>query len=179
MKALIFNGALKTGPSSTSSRLTNYLKEQLNNEEIKSDIFQIEDAKIPLFHPSLLKEPPISVQRMDTLFRDADFHIWMAPLYHGNIPGVMKNCLDWLEVSANEPIPYLMGKIVGLICWANGVQAMQGINAMDAIARALRAWVAPYSIAIRREDLFDNNGDINIEQKNHFKTLLQLMTWRC
>jgi hypothetical protein len=52
----------------------------------------------------------------------------------------MKNCLDWLEVTANRYEPYLTDKTIGLVCWADGLQAMQGINAMDVIAKSLRAW---------------------------------------
>ncbi len=94
---------------------------------------------------------------MAQMFTSADLHIWLAPLYHGSIPGVMKNCLDWLEVTANRYEPYLTDKTVGLICWADGLQAMQGINAMDAIAKSLRAWPLPFSVPIVRSALFDGN----------------------
>ncbi|MBB2949449.1 hypothetical protein FHR29_000181 [Sphingobacterium sp. JUb56] len=39
---------------------------------------------------------------------------------------------------------------MGLVCWADGVQAMQGINTMDAIAKSLRAWPLPYSVPISK-----------------------------
>lgn len=69
----------------------------------------------------------------------------------------MKNCLDWLEVTANRYEPYLTDKTVGLVCWADGLQAMQGINAMDVIAKSLRAWPLPFSVPIVRSALFDGD----------------------
>ncbi|WP_238555272.1 hypothetical protein [Chryseobacterium sp. P1-3] len=70
----------------------------------------------------------------------------------------MKNCLDWLEITANRYEPYLTDKTVGLVCWAEGLQAMQGINTMDAIAKSLRAWPLPFSVPIIRSSLFHNDN---------------------
>ncbi len=177
MRALIFTGALEREESSTSARLSNYLKTQLESKGIETDIFKIADSGVPLFDVSLIDRPPIGVQRMNLLFRNADFHIWMTPLYHGSMTGVMKNCLDWLEINSDEPIPYLTGKVVGLICWADGVQAIQGINAMDSVVKALRAWVAPYSIAILRKELFNEQNEISDDYKIRFNKLIQLLKW--
>lgn len=115
---------------------------------------------------------------MNNLFREADIHFWLAPLYHGSIPGVMKNCLDWLEVSAKKNNPYLTDKTVGLVCWADGVQAMQGINTMDAIAKSLRAWPLPYSVPISKKELFDPNisGEISQTYKDRLNLLINLAT---
>ncbi len=76
----------------------------------------------------------------------------------------MKNCLDWLEVTANRYEPYLTDKTVGLVCWADGLQAMQGINAMDAIAKSLRAWPLPFSVPIVRSALFDGEQPTEISE---------------
>ncbi|MEH0153019.1 NAD(P)H-dependent oxidoreductase [Limibacter armeniacum] len=175
MKALIFNGALERRENATSERLSRFLSEYLHELGIETSIFKIADAGIPLFDVSLQKTPN-SVVVMNHVFREADVHIWLTPLYHGSMTGVMKNCLDWLQYSANLPKPYLIGKIIGLVCWADGVQAMQGINAMDAVAKALRAWTAPLSIPIERSKLFDENGEISSHYKDRFTTLLQLLT---
>ena len=66
--------------------------------------------------------------------------------------------------------------MVGLVCWADGGQAMQGINAMDAVAKSLRAWTAPYSVPIQRKDLFDNEGKISPPYEERFGRLLHLLT---
>ncbi|MCQ9636712.1 NAD(P)H-dependent oxidoreductase [Chryseobacterium sp. WG23] len=161
MKALIFNGSLERRAESTSGHISNYFADHLKTMGIQTEIFTLADSGIPLFDLSLTKTP-LAVERMAQLFTDADLHIWLAPLYHGSIPGVMKNCLDWLEVTAGRYEPYLTDKTVGLICWADGLQAMQGINAMDAIAKSLRAWPLPFSVPIVRSALFDSDHKTEI-----------------
>jgi len=154
MKVLLFSGALERRPQSTSGLLSTYLLNRLHELGIEAEVFNLAESGIPLFDLTLSKTP-IAVEVMLNKFREADAHIWLSPLYHGSIPGLMKNCLDWLELSARMPKPYLLDKVIGLISWADGAQAMQGINAMDAIAKSLRAWPLPYSIPILKSTLLD------------------------
>src|SRR5690606_22537650 len=119
MKALIFNGALERRPLSTSSTISAYLAKNLEINNIETEIFNLAESGIPLFDSTLTKTPK-GVEIMNHLFLEADVHFWLAPLYHGSIPGVMKNCLDWLEISARNIRPYLTDKTIGLICWADG-----------------------------------------------------------
>ncbi|MBX2925722.1 MAG: NAD(P)H-dependent oxidoreductase [Chitinophagaceae bacterium] len=177
MKALIFNGALERRENAASERLSDFLKEQLTRLGVETNVFRIAESGIPLFDITL-KNTPHSVVVMNHIFREADVHIWLTPLYHGSMTGVMKNCLDWLEYSAKLPQPYLTGKIIGLVCWADGVQAMQGINAMDAVAKSLRAWTAPLSIPIQRSELFDDKGVITEKYRARFEKLLDIIVQR-
>lgn len=80
----------------------------------------------------------------------ADALILSSPLYHGSVSGLMKNVLDWLEVLHGKNPPYLAYKPVGLICVAGGAQALQGINAMEQIVRALRGWTIPFVVPVLR-----------------------------
>ncbi|MDQ8750610.1 NADPH-dependent FMN reductase [Elizabethkingia miricola] len=175
MKAIIFNGALERKPLSTSGALSDYISEKLKESGVESKIFNLVDSGIPLYDTTL-KNVPHGVEVMNALFLEADVHFWLAPLYHGSIPGVMKNCLDWLEVSANNAQPYLTDRKVGLVCWADGVQAMQGINAMDAIAKSLRAWTLPFSVPIARGSLYEEgqSGVISQEYKNKLDLLIKI-----
>lgn len=174
MKALIFTGALERREDSTSERLSTYLSEELTAKGVETTLFKIADSGVPLFDITL-KNLPLSVELMSIQFLEADVHIWLTPLYHGSMTGVMKNCLDWLECTAGYPKPYLTGKKVGLVCWADGVQAMQGINAMDGVAKSLRAWTVPYSVPIQRFDLFDENGVISDNYRGRLEMLMQLL----
>ncbi|WP_422354924.1 NADPH-dependent FMN reductase [Roseivirga pacifica] len=174
MKALIFNGALERRANSTPEQLSNHLAEQLQALGAEAQVFNIAESGIPLFDMSITQTPR-SVERMNLLFREADVHIWLTPLYHGSMTGAMKNCLDWLEYSAKLPEPYLTGKMIGLVCWADGVQAMQGINAMDSVAKSLRAWTLPYSVPIQRNQLFNAEGGISEGYKNRFQIMLDLL----
>lgn len=174
MKVLIFNGALERRENATPMVISNYLKEELDHHSTQVEVFHIAESGVPLFDTTIEKTPS-GVEVMNHKFREADVHIWLTPLYHGGMTGVMKNCLDWLEYSSKLPNPYLTGKKVGLVCWADGVQAIQGINSMEAVAKALRAWVVPYSVAIHKPDLFDGDGNISVQYKERFKLLIELL----
>lgn len=117
-------------------------------------VFNLNGASIPLLD---LKhsEAPTSVKQMTEQFLSADLHFWLSPLYHGSIPGAMKNCLNWLEITARLQKPYLTDKKVGLICWADGSQALNGIATMENITKSLRAWSIPYTVPIIRSDCMD------------------------
>ncbi|HBU78131.1 MAG TPA: NADPH-dependent FMN reductase [Muricauda sp.] len=174
MKVLIFNGAVERTENSTAKQLSCYLETVLVKLGVETCVFDISDYDIPVFEVPMTPVPQ-SVIRMNQIFREADVHIWLSPLYHGGMTGAMKNCLDWMEYSSKESVPYLSGKVVGLVCWAHGVQAIQGITAMDAVARALRAWTAPLSIPIQRTELYDDRGNICQKYRERFDLLIQLL----
>lgn len=177
MKAIIFNGSMDNRPESAPGRISQFFKEKLDECGVQTEVFNLADAGIPMFDLTLSKTP-LAVERMTQLFLEADTHFWLAPLYHGSIPGVMKNCLDWLEVTSGHYQPYLTDKTVGLVCWADGLQAMQGINTMDVIAKSLRAWPLPFSIPIIRSALYDaeDPAKISLMYSDKFEKLIHMAT---
>jgi len=148
---LLFNGSRHNKTNSFNQDIYNYLYEQCEQNDLSVREFDLSEVSIPQFDPFARSTPP-EVFEMIELFREEELQIWLAPLYHGSIPGVMKNALDWLELTSNEAVPYLSDKKVGMICIADGLFAIQGINAMNAIAHTLRAWVLPYSIPINKSE---------------------------
>ena len=85
--------------------------------------------------------------------------IWCTPLYHGTVPGSFKNTIDWLELLSGETPSYLSDKVVALMATAGGEQALQAINTMEFIVRALRGWTLPLTLPIARADeAFDGAG---------------------
>ncbi|HEX9502985.1 MAG TPA: NADPH-dependent FMN reductase [Patescibacteria group bacterium] len=174
MKILLFNGALERRTTGTSHQITGYFKNKLQSEGAEVTVFNLSSASIPFFDITL-HTTPIAAQVMTETFRSADLHIWLTPLYHGSMTGIMKNCLDWLEISAKETTPYLTDKVVGLVCWADGGQAMQGITAMDAVAKSLRAWTLPYAIPAVRSSLYDHEGNISKEYQMKFDRMNKLL----
>lgn len=153
MNVLLFNGCSDTRPETTGRKITAYLHQLLIDKGYTVSAVNVSDAHIPFFE---LRQPhPVSaVEEMVSAFLQSDLQIWLTPLYHGGMTGAMKNCLDWLELTSRNEKPYLTDKVVGLVCWADGGQAMQGINAMDAVAKALRAWVIPYTVPLVKNQLY-------------------------
>ena len=175
MNVLIFNGSYERSTDSISHRITTYFKSVLEEKDVSVSVFHMAHAKIPIFDVDN-RDVPESVVNMNEAFRNADVHIWLTPLYHGSMTGSMKNALDWMELSAKRPDPYLTNKVVGLVCWADGGQAMQGINAMDSVAKALRAWVLPYCIpAVRRLLTDSDTGNITAEYSKKFDLMTRLL----
>jgi len=175
MNILLFNGSFERNAASISHRITKYFKTNLEEKDVNVSVYNVADANIPIFDVENSAVPD-SVVKMNEIFREADVHIWLTPLYHGSLTGSMKNALDWMELSASEPEPYLTNKIVGLVCWADGGQAMQGINAMESVAKALRAWTLPYCIpAVRRLLTDESTGNITEEYSRKFDLMTKLL----
>ncbi len=174
MRLLIFNGAPESSVSNFSHKIIEHFRTCFQGKNIEIIVYNLAENHLPVLEIPF-KEIPENVKQMARLFSESDVQIWLSPLYHGGIPGSMKNCLDWLELTSKNPKPYLSSQIIGLICWADGVQAMQGINNMDAIAKALRAWVLPYSVPILRKDLIVEN-QLNPIYQERFSLMANLIS---
>lgn len=175
MNVLIFNGTMDSSSYTTANRLSAYFEEQFRLKGFSTEVFSPAGGHIPFFEYPKGEMPP-AVQGMCEAFCHADVHVWLTPLYHGSMTGIMKNALDWLEMTSKRSNPYLTGKVVALVSWGDGSQAMQGINAMDAVAKALRAWVLPFSVPIMKEHLYDAEGrDFTAPYKNKFDKLISLL----
>ena len=176
MKVLLFNGCSDPRPESTGRRISDYLCRQLSERGFSVARVNVSDAHIPFFE--LRQSHPVeAVGEMCDAFLQSDLQIWLTPLYHGGMTGAMKNCLDWLELTSRLEKPYLTDKVVGLVCWADGGQAMQGINAMDAVAKALRAWVIPYTVALVKDQLYTDahRRELAVEHTRKLDRLLGLL----
>ena len=176
MNVLLFNGCSDTRPETTGRKISAYLRSELVDKGYSVSDVNVSEAHIPFFELRQPQPGPV-VQEMCEAFLQADLQVWLTPLYHGGMTGAMKNCLDWLELTAHREKPYLTDKVVGLVCWADGGQAMQGINAMDAVAKALRAWVIPYTVPLVKGQLYADahRGEIAAEQTRKLDRLVALL----
>lgn len=173
MKAILFNGSLDEEAFRTSRRLTQYFADQFEALNIEVKQLHLSDFQIPIYNPRE-KSVPDSVIAFAQAFVDSDIQIWLSPLYHGGMTGVMKNALDWLEITAANQPAYLTNKVIGLTCWSAGNQAMQGIQSMDNIVKALRGWSLPYQIPISNMDLYHDN-DLSSFYKSKMKLMVELL----
>lgn len=122
-------------------------------EVIRFDVFAMD---LPLYRYGAR---PASVEPFIEAVRRAHGMIWCSPLYHGTVPGSFKNAIDWLELLSGDDPPYLTNKVVALMATASGDQALQAINTMEFIVRALRGWTLPLTAPVTRSDeAFDASG---------------------
>ena len=90
-----------------------------------------------------------SAQRLVQLLREADGIVIASPSYHGSIPGLLKNALDYTEDMRSDERPYFDGRAVGCVVCAEGIQAMgTTLFTLRSIVHALRGWPTPYSATI-------------------------------
>lgn len=171
MKALIFNGSLDQEAFRTSRRIAQYYADQFQSLGIEVEQVHLSDYQIPIFHPRAVEPTPESVLKFVEAFTSSTIQVWLSPLYHGGMAGVMKNALDWLELTSSNQPAYLTNKVVGLGCWSGGNQAMQGIQSMDNVAKALRAWTLPFQISMNSSDMYEDN-----DLSGFYKSKIKLMT---
>ena len=172
---LLFNGSLHNHEDSFYSMVYNYVYEQSEENGFSVNQVDLSKKKIRMFDP-YNQTPTDEVNELIEAFAGEDLQIWMAPLYHGSIPGVMKNALDWLQLTTNNDSPYLTNRKIGLICTSDGTFGIQGINTMISIAHTLRAWVLPYSIPINKLDALSRDpNQLASYYQDKIKLMIQLM----
>ena len=97
----------------------------------------------------MVKTRSDSSLRLVKLLREADGIVIASPSYHGSIPGLLKNALDYTEDMRSDPRPYFDGRAVGCVVCAEGIQAMgTTLFTLRSIVHALRGWPTPYSATI-------------------------------
>ncbi|MBO0330305.1 NADPH-dependent FMN reductase [[Muricauda] lutisoli] len=174
MRVLVFNGTNST-KSNAANHIVDYFKATLQGMGVEVVVFNLAENSIPFFSEDSEGVPP-SVLKMVELFRSCERHIWFSPLYHGGMTGAMKNCLDWLIVSAREKEPYLSHIKVALICWAYGGNASTGVDNMRVVANTLRAWTLPYSVPIVIQDLYaKDTKTLAVEYQDKFERMMTLL----
>ncbi len=107
---------------------------------------------------------PEDVFKLRQTVQQAHGIILGTPEYHGGYSGVLKNALDLMGFSEFQ------GKVVGLVAVAGGqTGAINSLNGLRTVSRALRAWVIPLQVSIPQAwKVFDDSGEIkdsNLEDR--------------
>jgi FMN reductase len=117
-------------------------------------------ARLPIFDPRAGAAADDAQAELAEAIRAADGMIVASPGYHGSLSGVVKNALDTLELTRDDPAPYFQGRPVGIIITADGWQAAgTALMAVRAIIHAMRGWPTPFGAALNATtNLFDEAG---------------------
>ena len=111
-----------------------------------TELFSVRDLALPLYEPGM--RVPQSIEQLCDAVEGCHGMIWSSPLYHESVSGAFKNAIDWLQHLAERDVPYLYGKVVGLVSTAGGVNGLQAINTMEFSVRALRGFAVPLVLPI-------------------------------
>ena len=133
------------------------------------------DLLMDPYDPMVKTRSP-NAQRLVQLLREADGIVIASPSYHGSIPGLLKNALDYTEDLRSDERPYFDGRAVGCVVCAEGIQAMgTTLFTLRSIVHALRGWPTPYSATINSSTKpFEPDGQLREETVvNQLKTVAQ------
>jgi NAD(P)H-dependent FMN reductase len=129
VRILAISGSLQA--RSTNTALVQ-LASALSSDAIRVEVFPSLDA-LPYFNPEIDVEPaPPGVRHLRERVAAVDGVLIASPEYAHEMPGVLKNALDWL-VSSGE----LYGKRIALVCAAPSAE--RGMYARQALAQTLGA----------------------------------------
>ncbi len=138
MKVLAISGSLRKG--SYNSAIVNSLKTLHPHVEIFKAL-----EKLPPFNPDLDKHTlqsdasPDAVKELRDALKGADVLLISSPEYAFEIPGVLKNALDWL-VSSGE----LVNKPVGVITASTSALGGESANrVLCALVKVLSGKISP------------------------------------
>lgn len=74
--------------------------------------------------------------------------LWTCPAYHRAMSGVFKNALDFMQLLARDPRPFLQGRAVGLVSLSDS----SPLGGMAHCVQELRAWLAPTRVTLGDDD---------------------------
>lgn len=155
-------GGAVGGKSASLAALTLAL-EGAEKEGAATTLFDISELNFP-FYSAHIEIPQHLLDFCETVY-NADGLVWSSPLYHGSVSGLFKNTLDWLQLLYDRKPAYLTYKPIGLVGVSGGTHAMQAINSMEYMVRALRGWTVPYVVPINHgSTVFDKERGIQDEK---------------
>lgn len=106
------------------------------------------DLLFEIYQPEDTSRSDKATTFIDAL-KNADGLLISTPSYHGSIPGLLKNALDYIEDLRDDERPYLDNRAVGCIICADGSQALGStLNALRSVIHAVRAWPTPYAATL-------------------------------
>jgi FMN reductase len=144
-RVLGIGGTLRPGSTSELAlRHALRLAEQMGAE---TEIITAQLLELPMYDPARAGHP--DARRLVEAARSAGKIIIATPGYHGNMSGLIKNALDYLQELAADEAPYLHGRAVGCVVTAAGWQAgVTSLASLRATVHALRAWPTPLGVVI-------------------------------
>jgi FMN reductase len=144
-RVLGIGGTLR--PGSTSELALRYALRLAQQMGAATESITAQKLELPMYDPVSVGGP--DAQRLIQAARSADKLIVATPGYHGNMSGLIKNALDYLQELAADEAPYLHGRAVGCIVTAAGWQAgVTSLGSLRATVHALRAWPTPLGVVI-------------------------------
>ena len=106
---------------------------------------QIADPNLPLYNEELRDDPKVQeyMKQVDW----AEGFVWISPELHGTISSVLKNQVDWMQLSVGAVRP-TQGKTLALFQVEGGSQSFNTVNLMRQMGRWMRMFTIPNQSSI-------------------------------
>ncbi|KUP97855.1 NADPH-dependent FMN reductase [Thermobifida cellulosilytica] len=140
-------------PASSSDRALRTALEEAARLGAETRMFSGDCLKrLPMYDPTTTVRSPWARELVEAL-RECSGVVLSSAAYHGSVPGMLKNALDYAEDLAGDDRTYLSGRPVGCIAVARGWQAgVQTLSTLRTIVHALRGWPTPYGCVVNTAD---------------------------
>ena len=134
-KILVQYGSLRS--NSVSHKLALEVQRFLTHFGVKAIVA---DPNLPLYDEGLRDDP--KVQEYLGQVDWADGFVWISPELHGTISAVMKNQVDWMQLSVGAVRP-TQGKTLAVMQVEGGSQSFNTVNLMRQMGRWMRMFTIP------------------------------------
>lgn len=153
-----FGGTARSG--STTEICLRHALDAARKAGARTEIFSADALDLPMYAPGETERGDRAAALVEAV-RRCDGLILASPSYHGNVSGLLKNALDYLEDLRTDPRPYLEGRAVGCIACAAGWQGtVATLTSLRSIVHALRGWPTPLGVTINTADPVTANAHV-------------------
>jgi FMN reductase len=139
------------------------VREALHAAELggaRVELFGAGALDLPMFKPTVSHREERVICLVEAI-RECDGLVLGSPAYHGDLSGLVKNALDYLEDLHDDPRPYLDGRAVGCIACAHGGQATATtLTSLRNIVHALRGWPTPLGVTVGSGSAVHGDGSL-------------------
>lgn len=130
--------------NATSTLLLRHIGDRLAARNIRAELIDLHRLPLPLYSPDAGDADP-NVRILLEAVREADGLILATPEYHGSVSGVLKNALDYIEIS------HVSGKPVLVASSSGGPVGVSSLTHLQSIVRNLHGVNCPEWISIGGE----------------------------
>ncbi|WP_419763624.1 MAG: NADPH-dependent FMN reductase [Arcobacter sp.] len=147
-------------------KLAKVLQEQLNEENINSEIINLVDLKLPMYDSFKEENDGIPQKALDLTekMKKANGYIFVSPEYNFSLPPVLVNMLAWISRIGNDFRALFSMKKIQLATHS-GSNGQDGLNTMRTQFTRLGAIVMPREILTTYEKQLNKDSSKRILQQ--------------
>lgn len=139
--------------------------------------FEYIDINLPLLNQDLEVDFPAEVTAVKTAVKAADGVLFVTPEYNHNIPGVLKNALDWVtRPSGDNSFASKPAGIVGASPSQTGTRNVQPLLRGLLTYLQMDVMESPEIYIAEAGKYFDDDGTVGEELKQDFMNYMQAFT---